>query len=319
MRKKTSSAIKRTPIETIGKSPYQTPWLMKWFAGSTPSFHPGRIRMRDTLQARYHNCRLRSAIDQLHCQDCQRHKLAGKDYGLLPECEVRVAPWEEVAIDLIGPWKNKFGIKLVEFNALTCIDTASNLVELVRIDNKTSNHIRDKFSQTWLCLYHRPICCVHDKGGEFIGSEFQWLLDPFSVKDISAPGALASSRNMFLNVPLIADWRAIARACEHHVNENLQHANRKRQQYDYAVGQRVLKKVHDQTKFLTLSVYTSMATLPFYCVPVLPNALTYSVSCRIVKTSISPKRRPARCACILRFFVAFTSRYLFSISSFSLR
>jgi hypothetical protein len=113
---------------------------MKWFAGSTPSFHPGRIRMRDTLQARYHNCRLRSAIDQLHCQDCQRHKLAGKDYGLLPECEVRVAPWEEVAIDLIGPWKNKFGIKLVEFNALTCIDTASNLVELVRIDNKTSNH-----------------------------------------------------------------------------------------------------------------------------------------------------------------------------------
>ena len=141
----------------------------RWF--HTVLGHPGRTRMRDTLQARYHSRRLRSAIDQLHCQDCQRHKLAGKGYGLLPEREVRVAPWEEVAIDLIGPWKVKVGNRLVEFNALTCIDTESNLVELVRIDNKTSCHIRDKFSQTWLCRYPRPIRCVHDKEGEFIGSE----------------------------------------------------------------------------------------------------------------------------------------------------
>jgi hypothetical protein len=53
---------------------------------------------------------------------------------------------------------------------------------------------------------------------------------------------------MFLNVPLIADWQAIARTCEHHVNENLQRANRKQLQYDYALGQQVLKKVHDPTK-----------------------------------------------------------------------
>jgi hypothetical protein len=53
---------------------------------------------------------------------------------------------------------------------------------------------------------------------------------------------------MFLNVLLIADWQAIARTCEHHVNENLQHANRKRRQYDYAPGQQVLKKVHNPTK-----------------------------------------------------------------------
>ncbi len=53
---------------------------------------------------------------------------------------------------------------------------------------------------------------------------------------------------MFLNVPLIADWQAIARTREHHVNENLQHANRKQRQYDYALGQQVLKKVHHPTK-----------------------------------------------------------------------
>jgi hypothetical protein len=65
----------------------------------------------------------------------------------------------------------------------------------------------------------------------------------------SMPGALAFARNMFLNVPLIADWQAIARTCEHHVSENLQCANRKQRQYDYTPGQQVLKKeVHDPTK-----------------------------------------------------------------------
>jgi hypothetical protein len=59
----------------------------------------------------------------------------------------------------------------------------------------------------------------------------------------SAPGALAFSRDM-----LIVDWQIIARNREQHVNENLRRANRKRQAYDYAVGQQVLKKVHDPTK-----------------------------------------------------------------------
>jgi hypothetical protein len=64
----------------------------------------------------------------------------------------------------------------------------------------------------------------------------------------STPGALAFAQDMFLNVPLIADWQAIARTCEHHVNENLGHANRKQHQFDYAPGQQVLKKVHNPTK-----------------------------------------------------------------------
>jgi hypothetical protein len=64
----------------------------------------------------------------------------------------------------------------------------------------------------------------------------------------STPGALAFARDMFLNVPLIADWQAIARTREHHVNKNLGRANRKQRQYDYAPGQQVLKKVHDPTK-----------------------------------------------------------------------
>jgi hypothetical protein len=72
---------------------------------------------------------------------------------------------------------------------------------------------------------------------------------------------------MFLNMPLIADWQAIARTCEHQVNENLGCANRKQHQFDYAPGQQVLKKVHDPTKLgvrikgpYPLNAFTLMVT-----------------------------------------------------------
>eukprot|EP00804_Cyclotella_cryptica_P023731 CCRYP_017261-RA/>CCRYP_017261-RA protein AED:0.46 eAED:0.46 QI:0/-1/0/1/-1/0/1/0/82 len=64
----------------------------------------------------------------------------------------------------------------------------------------------------------------------------------------SAPGSLIFAQDMFLNMLLIADWQAIVRLHEHHVNENLQRANRKQCQYDYASRQQVLKKVHNPTK-----------------------------------------------------------------------
>jgi len=158
------------------------PEVVKWFHQVLG--HPGQTRLRETLQQRYHHPKMRGQIDSFKCEHCQRYKLSGRGYGLLPERQVRIAPWEEVAIDLIGPWTVKVNGRECEFSALTCIDTASNLVELIRIDNKTAEHIRDKFVQSWLCRYPRPIRCVHDKGGEFIGKEFQWLLELFSIKDV---------------------------------------------------------------------------------------------------------------------------------------
>eukprot|EP00957_Ditylum_brightwellii_P118373 9028089-Ditylum_brightwellii.AAC.1 len=70
----------------------------------------------------------------------------------------------------------------------------------------------------------------------------------------STPGALDFSRDIFLNIPLIADWKAITSQCKWHVNDNLRCANKKQHQYDHASGQKVLKKVHDPTK---LGVRTS--------------------------------------------------------------
>jgi hypothetical protein len=103
------------------------------------------------LNRHYDHPKLCCHIDKLKCKDCQKHILAGCDYGFLPKQEVRIAPWEEVAIDLIGPWKIKVNGQQIEFNALTCIDTASNLVKLICVDNKTAKHIHGKFTQSWLC------------------------------------------------------------------------------------------------------------------------------------------------------------------------
>ena len=65
----------------------------------------------------------------------------------------------------------------------------------------------------------------------------------------TSPGTGVFGRDMFLNIPLIADWNLLAQRREQLVNENLRRQNRNRRRYDYVVGQRVLKKIHKPTKF----------------------------------------------------------------------
>eukprot|EP00957_Ditylum_brightwellii_P015259 1149233-Ditylum_brightwellii.AAC.1 len=60
--------------------------------------------------------------------------------------------------------------------------------------------------------------------------------------------ALAFSRDIFLNIPLIVDWKAITGHHKQHVNDNVYHANKKQCQYGYALVQKVLKKVQNVTK-----------------------------------------------------------------------
>jgi hypothetical protein len=84
----------------------------KWFRQVMG--HPDEKRLREMLNQCYYHPRLCYHIDKLKCKDCLKHKLAGRDYGLLPKHEVRIAPWEEVAINLIGPWKVKVNGRQVE-------------------------------------------------------------------------------------------------------------------------------------------------------------------------------------------------------------
>jgi hypothetical protein len=276
---------------------------IKWYHQVTG--HPGSKRLYRQLSQRYYHRDLRRIVDHLNCDFCQRNKLDGKGYGFLPEREVRSIPFEECAVDLIGPWIVQVRGIPYTFDALTAIDTVTNLVEIVRVDCKTSDHIMRKFAQCWLTRYPWPQRCIHDPGGEFTGPEFQTLLQNCHIRDVcttaknpqsnavcermhqtvgnvlrtllhgeppqnitkakeyvdealsiamhamragihstlgSSPGSLTYNRDMFLNIPLIADWHAITQRREHLINDNLIRENQKRRRYDYVPQQRVLKK-----------------------------------------------------------------------------
>jgi hypothetical protein len=266
--------------------------------------HLGSKRLYEQIHQRYHNRDLRTYIDNFYCEFCQRNKLDGRGYGLLPEREVQSIPFEKCAVDLIGPWIVQVRGNSYGFFALTAIDTVTNLVELSRVDNKTLETIARKYVQCWLSCYPWPQRCVHDPGTEFVGPKFQTLLENCRIKEVctstknpqanavcermhqtvgnvlrillnseppqnittakefvdealtiaihvmragihttlgSSPGSLVFNRDMFLNIPLIANWHAITLKQEHLIHENLLRENQKRRRYDYAPQQRILK------------------------------------------------------------------------------
>ena len=93
--------------------------------------HTSGKRLRETLVQHYYHPQLRNTIDKYKYEHFQKHKLSGKGYGLLPERDIDITPWNNYAIDLIEPWKIKFNGRVCIFNALTCIDTATNLIEMI--------------------------------------------------------------------------------------------------------------------------------------------------------------------------------------------
>jgi hypothetical protein len=99
------SKISLNPIKKIALPKSMVVDTVKWFHQVVR--HPGEKTLCEILNQRYHHPKLCYHIDKLKCKDCQKNKLAGRGYGLLPKQEVRIAPWEEVAINLIGPWKAK--------------------------------------------------------------------------------------------------------------------------------------------------------------------------------------------------------------------
>jgi hypothetical protein len=73
-----------------------------WFHQITG--HPGSKRLHMQISSCYYHHDLQRLINKYKCNHCQRYKLDGKGYGNLPERKIRSLPFEECAVDLIGPW-----------------------------------------------------------------------------------------------------------------------------------------------------------------------------------------------------------------------
>jgi hypothetical protein len=69
----------------------------------------------------------------------------------------------------------------------------------------------------------------------------------------SSPGSLVFNRDMFLNIPLIADWHAIIQRQEHLIHENLMRENQNRRVHDYAPQQLVSQKESIYGKLYNIS------------------------------------------------------------------
>jgi hypothetical protein len=85
-----------------------------------------------------------------NCDACQKKKLPGPQYGHLPPREAALLPWEEVALDLIGPWTVQLPNESYDFYALTCIDTVTNFPDAICLRDKTASHIGMQFENLWL-------------------------------------------------------------------------------------------------------------------------------------------------------------------------
>ena len=144
--------------------------------------HPGDPRLHDTIRCRFYNQNLNTLCMNYQCPDnCAMYKHQGRGYGHLAPRDAPIHPFEELQIHLIGPWRIDVGDTQVVFKALTMIDPATNLIEIIQIDNKSSKVVKQAFTNNWLARYLWPFKVIHDNGGEFMSGEFLDLLQQLGI------------------------------------------------------------------------------------------------------------------------------------------
>ena len=119
------------------------------------------------------------------CPICPQVRLLTKPHGHLAPRQAPIAPLSEVHADCIGPWTVTVNNVKLCFEALTCIDPVTNLVEISRFPGpKTSENAKALFKNQWLAHYPQPLHIVHDNGPEFTGHDFQFPLDYAGITPI---------------------------------------------------------------------------------------------------------------------------------------
>ena len=125
--------------------------VVKWYHHSFG--HPGTTRLYDTISKRFFANGLYTACNNYVCPDnCHQWKNTGQGYGHLLQRIALAAPWDECAVDLVRPWSISAGGQEYVFNALTCIDPVTNLVELIQIDRKIAEHVGRKFENACMVI-----------------------------------------------------------------------------------------------------------------------------------------------------------------------
>ena len=112
-----------------------------------------------------------------------------------------MVPFEQMAVDAIGPWSIKTNNVEVKTNAHSIIDTRSNLLELKRASqqNPTGKESVQVIEDTWLARHLKPVHVFHDQGTECRNVDFESFS---SAKGSRASHALQRIRNQ---MPLLSE------------------------------------------------------------------------------------------------------------------
>lgn len=159
--------------------------------------HPGQARMEESVLKYFTWPGCTSAIRNYvkQCDVCQRYKTA--NVGKVGKVPLRdppnMDPWDLLTVDLCGPWSVEVEYKKdgklekkvrKSVWALTMMDEATSWIEIIPISNKESKTIALLVDSEWFCRYPRPLFCIYDNGKEFIGEEFQEMLESYGIKKI---------------------------------------------------------------------------------------------------------------------------------------
>jgi hypothetical protein len=160
--------------------------------------HIGSTKIYKTIAQHFYAPNLQSIVNEFvrTCEACQKFKLPGKGYGHLPPRDPDSVPWNDVCIHSIGPWSITVnGQPLVVFRAITATDPVTGLTEAFRVADKTDESAAMRFENEYLSRYPRPLRCIHDQGGEFIGDAFlrMLLLNGIESVPITAKNPTANS------------------------------------------------------------------------------------------------------------------------------
>lgn len=292
--------------------------LVDWYHKITVH-STGMDRLEALIRRHFYHSNLRETVRHVvsNCELCHQVRTSSRQAGTLAPREAPILPWHEVHVDFIGPWNVKVNNQLLRFDALTCIDPVTNLIEIIRLrGRKTADEARRLFENHWLARYPRPTKIVHDHGPEFSGHEFQFQLDyagikparitpntptansiieashktigqvirtliqlkqptnkmsadnlvdeaigtamhalrcnPVSTLGNYSPGALVFNRDMFLNIPLVADILTLTKNRQALIDKRLLRANSRRLRHEFAVGQQVFYNIPNRDHKLDL-------------------------------------------------------------------
>ena len=146
--------------------------------------HPGINRTEETIGQHLWWPKMRSHITNSvsSCDSCQKNKRRTRKFGHLPEKEAEAQPWDKMCIDLIGPYTiRRKGQKDLTCKCVTMIDPATGWFEIHQYDDKRAITVANIAEQEWFSRYPWPTQVTYDRGTEFIGQDFQIMLDDYGI------------------------------------------------------------------------------------------------------------------------------------------